>query len=172
MGFTKGPEIVTWTYTPPTGSVVVIETKMPELGNGDDDNPNQSVYPSLGGQAHTYERGPRVRTILWTFDYMNFTKRSELDRFFGRRNVNAAAKWFKVVFPASVEEVVKVGAMVGGAVIKCGSFVCGERILMDETTFYAKLMNPPLKWTEIEDGWFGLDPLELRLMGRFRPSNT
>lgn len=178
------PEI-TFTYAPPTGADVVITVPRPEFGNGDGSDPQQEVKRSRGGQIYILSSGPVLRQFHWVFSGLNVAQRADLDKFFSSRYVNKACKWFKAAWEPTQYEIVRVGATtggsrptgktwqprVGGAVIKCGQFTVGQRILMESISFYVRLITPKLDFTEDEDGLSSVE-MTVEVINGFLPDNA
>ena len=155
------------------GSGTMTKTiRAPEWMNRDILDPQQQVLRSLGGTPYIYNRGPRIRTVEWRFNYLLPSERADLEDFFGPDAVDLGRRWFTVEVETEHREVIRCGGLVDGVVVACGDgYSCGQRILMDKCTYAARLLDPVLNFEEPEDGHYSIE-MKVELLDGFLPSNS
>lgn len=158
-------------YTFPDRSGSMEKTvRAPEFGNRDVFNPQQTVHRSLGGQIYVFNRGPRLRSQVFTFEMLDPIERADLEEFFAALVVDQVCKWFALKLTPNQREVIVCGGKVETATVKCGTYKCGQRILMDSITYNARLLTPELEFEEARDGRWNLS-LTVEILLGFLPSN-
>lgn len=173
---TTPQEYTVFHYAPANGAdakEAVIRTA--DFGTKDTSDPGQRIVRTPGRTTYVFQFGSgesRELELKWT--NMNDEERGYLEEFLSAEFVNCARHWFFLTLIPHQREVICVDATVDGGVITCDSgLYVGDKILMDEWTFPARLVTPPLSWTEPGDdnGLFFIN-LTIEVMSGFLPDNN
>jgi hypothetical protein len=150
---------ITLTYNPPDGSAdISVTVRAPEWGNQDEQDHQQVVLRMLSNDVRVLDRGNETRRLGLDFAYLNVTERGDIERFFSEHGVKGAARWFVLRFdPPDWPDVIRAGAAQSGATIKANTVtLVGKRITHDVLDYHARVIDPRLLWSTIQDGHYAL----------------
>lgn len=163
-------------YTPADGSPekeVVI--RCPDFGNKDTSDPGQRITRTPGRTTYVFQFGSgelRELNLKWTS--LTDEERGDLEEFFSSDFVDRARHWFFLTLVPHQREVICVEGTVAGETVACDSgYAVGDKILMDQWTFPARLVSPSFDWDEPgdDDGLFFIN-LTIEVMSGFLPDNN